>query len=90
MTLPTTAHLLLAMSMPEISLIFFMGMFVVLVVALVLSRSRRWERIARIPLEERPIDEQAQAGTGADADGHEGAGRRKSAGSTEGGSRDVR
>ena len=90
MTPSMDVHLLLAMSMPEISLIFFMGMFVVLVVALVLSRSRRWERIARIPLEERPIDEQAQAGTGATADGHEGAGRRKSAGSTEGGSRDVR
>ena len=90
MTPSMDVHPLLAMSMPEISLIFFMGMFVVLVVALVLSRSRRWERIARIPLEERPIDEQAQAGTGAAADGHEGAGRRKSAGSTEGGSRDVR
>ena len=90
MTPSMDVHPLLAMSMPEISLIFFMGMFVVLVVALVLSRSRRWERIARIPLEERPIDEQAQAGTGAAADGREGAGRRKSAGSTEGGSRDVR
>lgn len=87
---PTTGRLLLAMSMPEISLIFFMGMFVVLVVALVLSRSRRWERIARIPLEERPIDGRRERGVGASEVGGAGAEGRASAVSTEGGSRDVR
>ena len=90
MTSPTTAHSLLAMSMPEISLIFFMGMFVVLVVGLVLSRSQRWARIARIPLEERPIDERMDRGAGASEVGGAGAEGRMSEGSTEGGSRDVR
>lgn len=43
---------ILAMSMPEISLIFFMSMFLLLVLRLVFSRSGRWERDARIPLRE--------------------------------------
>jgi len=48
---------MLAMSMPELSLLFFMGVFVALVVYLAVSRSKRWERIARIPLEDLPSDE---------------------------------
>jgi hypothetical protein len=44
----------LAMSMPEIALIFFMGVFIVLVISLALSRSSRWDARARIPLDERP------------------------------------
>jgi hypothetical protein len=43
----------LGMSMPEISLIFFMGLFVVIVVRLVFSRSDRWRKDARIPLDEK-------------------------------------
>ena len=43
---------LLGMSMPEISLIFFMTLFVVLVLRLVFSRSDRWKKDARIPLDE--------------------------------------
>lgn len=45
---------LLGMSMPEISLIFFMGLFLVIVLRLVLSRSDRWQKDARIPLDEKP------------------------------------
>jgi hypothetical protein len=48
---------MLAMSMPELSLLFFMGVFVALVVYLAVSRAKRWERIARIPLEDLPSDE---------------------------------
>jgi hypothetical protein len=44
------------MSMPELSLLFFMGVFVALVVYLAVSRAKRWERIARIPLEDLPSD----------------------------------
>ncbi|MEY5061417.1 MAG: hypothetical protein RIS45_1338 [Planctomycetota bacterium] len=40
------------MTMPEISLIFFMTLFVVLVLRLVFSRSERWQKDARIPLDE--------------------------------------
>ncbi|MEY2714006.1 MAG: hypothetical protein RIT24_349 [Planctomycetota bacterium] len=43
---------LLGMSMPELSLIFFMTLFVVLVLRLVFSRSDRWQKDARIPLDE--------------------------------------
>ena len=43
---------LLGMSMPELSLIFFMTLFVVLVLRLVFSRSDRWQTDARIPLDE--------------------------------------
>lgn len=43
----------LGMSMPEISLIFFMGLFLVIVLRLALSRSDRWKRDARIPLDEK-------------------------------------
>ena len=43
---------LLGMSMPELSLIFFMTLFVVLVLRLVFSRSERWQKDARIPLDE--------------------------------------
>jgi hypothetical protein len=42
----------IAMTMPEISLIFFMTLFVVLVLRLVFSRSERWQKDARIPLDE--------------------------------------
>jgi hypothetical protein len=45
---------LLAMSMPEIALIFFMSVFIVLVIRLAISRSSRWEAQARIPLEDSP------------------------------------
>ena len=47
---------MLAMSIPELSLLFFMGVFVALVVYLAVSRAKRWERIARIPLEDLPSD----------------------------------
>ena len=42
----------LAMSMPEIALIFFMSVFIILVIRLAVSRSSRWESHARIPLDE--------------------------------------
>ncbi len=42
----------LAVSMPELSLIFFLVLFVGLVAWLVSSRSTRWDRDARIPLDE--------------------------------------
>lgn len=42
----------LAMSMPELSLIFFMGMFLLLVLRLVFARPGRWDKEARIPLGE--------------------------------------
>ncbi len=44
--------IIVAMSMPELSLIFFMGLFLVLVLRLTLSRTMRWERDARIPLDD--------------------------------------
>jgi len=44
---------MLAMSMPEIALIFFMGLFVALVIRLAISRSSHWESRARIPLDDR-------------------------------------
>lgn len=49
---------IVGMSMPEVSLIFFMLLFIVLVMRLVFSRSERWSRDARIPL-----DEQRDGGT---------------------------
>ena len=42
----------LAMSMPEIALIFFMSVFIILVIRLAISRSSHWQKQARIPLEE--------------------------------------
>jgi cbb3-type cytochrome oxidase subunit 3 len=42
----------LGMSMPELALLFFFSLFVGLVIWLAFSRSKRWERIARIPLNE--------------------------------------
>jgi hypothetical protein len=42
----------LGMSMPELSLIFFMVLFAGLVLRLALSRTKRWEQDARIPLDE--------------------------------------
>jgi hypothetical protein len=43
---------ILAMSWPELSLIFFMVLFVGIVLRLALSRTKRWEQDARIPLDE--------------------------------------
>lgn len=46
------------LSWPELSLVFFLALFVGLVIRLVLSRSKRWERHARIPLDDQnPVDE---------------------------------
>ena len=43
---------MLAMSMPEIALIFFMGVFIAIVLRLAMTRSDRWAKDARIPLDE--------------------------------------
>lgn len=48
---------IVGLSAPELSLLFFFGVFVGMVVWLVLSKSSRWGRDARIPLDELPQDE---------------------------------
>lgn len=53
----------LGLSTPEISLIFFMSMFVVLVLRLVFSRAERWQKDARIPLSETPVEDSGTGGT---------------------------
>ena len=60
---------ILGLSAPELSLLVVIGVFVGMVVWLVLSKSSRWGRDARIPLDELPQDEIAaieagRAGTG--------------------------
>ncbi len=40
------------LSWPEISLLFFLAMFLALVVRLVFSKSSRWRDASRIPLDE--------------------------------------
>ena len=61
---------LAGLSWPELSLIFFLGLFVAIVVRLVLSRSQRWQRDARMPLDDNtPVDDRtrrAEAGRGQD------------------------
>jgi cbb3-type cytochrome oxidase subunit 3 len=52
---------MLGMSAPELSLLFFFGVFIGMVVWLVLSKSSRWRRDARIPLDDLPQDETAAA-----------------------------
>jgi hypothetical protein len=42
------------MSWPEISLLFFLTLFIAMVLRLVFSRSARWRSAARIPLDEEP------------------------------------
>jgi len=42
----------LALSMPEWSLLFFVGVFVALLAWLFVFRKRGWERKARLPLDE--------------------------------------
>jgi hypothetical protein len=59
-----TAPALLALaglSWPELSLIFFLGLFIAIVVRLVLSRSQRWQRDARMPLDDNtPVDDRTR------------------------------
>jgi hypothetical protein len=47
----------------EFSLIFFMVLFVAIVVRLALSRTDRWRKDARIPLEDMPATHPDRAGT---------------------------
>jgi hypothetical protein len=59
---------LLGMSWPELSLIFFLALFIGMVVRLVLSRSTRWARDARMPLDDlNPQDDRTRSKPGADA-----------------------
>lgn len=53
------------LSWPEISLIFFLVLFVAIVLRLVFSRSARWQQDARIPLDDNtPVDDRTRrAGT---------------------------
>lgn len=46
----------LALSMPEISLLFFLGLFIALLAWLFIFRRRGWDAEARMPLEEVPAD----------------------------------
>lgn len=51
------------LSWPEISLLFFLALFVALVLRLVLSRSARWKSDARIPLDdEKPVERRRACG----------------------------
>jgi cbb3-type cytochrome oxidase subunit 3 len=54
---------MLGMSAPELSLLFFFGVFIGMVVWLLLSKSARWRRDARIPLDDLPQDEIAATET---------------------------
>jgi hypothetical protein len=52
---------LTGLSWPELSLIFFLGLFIAIVVRLVLSRSQRWQRDARMPLDDNiPVDDRTR------------------------------
>ena len=49
------------LSWPEISLIFFLGLFFAIVLRLVFSRSKRWQQDARIPLDDNtPVDDRTR------------------------------
>ena len=49
------------LSWPEISLIFFFGLFIAIVLRLVFSRSKRWQQDARIPLDDtKPVDDRTR------------------------------
>jgi len=55
-------------SWPELSLIFFLALFIGMVVRLVLSRSGRWAQAARMPLDDlNPQDDRTKGKTGARA-----------------------
>ena len=59
--------MLAELSWPEISLIFFLGLFIAIVVRLALSRSRRWQQDARIPLDDNtPVDDRSRRGDAKD------------------------
>lgn len=48
-------------SWPELSLIFFLALFVAIVLRLVFSRSKRWQQDARIPLDDTtPVDDRTR------------------------------
>ncbi len=64
---------LFGMSWPELSLIFFLALFIGMVVRLVLSRSTRWARNARMPLDDlNPQDDRTRTKQGAER-AHDGA-----------------
>lgn len=54
MSLPAA---ILGLSMPELSLLFFLGLFIALLAWLFVFRRRGWDAESRIPLEERPVEE---------------------------------
>jgi hypothetical protein len=59
---------LFGMSWPELSLIFFLVLFIGMVVRLILSRSTRWARDARMPLDDlNPQDDRTMNKKGAGA-----------------------
>lgn len=49
------------LSWPELSLVFFLALFIAIVLRLVLSRSKRWQQDALMPLDDNtPVDDRTR------------------------------